>query len=78
MKNDRYHMLALTRRDLNKTEILHQWNVAISYVITSWFSDTLKIKASNNFPGEKVMKVYIYFLISLLIFLLIFLIQQFA
>ncbi|XP_011495960.1 PREDICTED: uncharacterized protein LOC105360685 [Ceratosolen solmsi marchali] len=57
MKNDKYHMLSLTRQDLNKAQILQQWNVVIAYAVTSWFSDTLKIKASSSFLGEKVMKI---------------------
>ncbi|XP_031777418.1 uncharacterized protein LOC100114520 isoform X2 [Nasonia vitripennis] len=59
-KKDKYHMLALTRRHLNKVEILQQWNIAIAYDITSWISDTLRIKASkSSSPNEKVMKVCI-------------------
>lgn len=58
MKKDKYHMLALTRRHLNKVEILQQWNIAIAYDVTSWISDTLRIKASkSSSPDAKVMKV---------------------
>ncbi|XP_076475209.1 vitellogenin-4 isoform X2 [Bombus vancouverensis nearcticus] len=33
-----------------------QWNVAALYEITSWISDTIKIKATKVIPGQKILK----------------------
>lgn len=50
-------MLSLTHRDLESSNILQQWNLAILYEITSWISDMIKIKATRVVPGEQVLKV---------------------
>lgn len=50
-------MFTLTRRNIDQGVILRQWNVALAYDVTSWISDTLKIKATRITPGEKVFKV---------------------
>ena len=71
MKKDKYHMFALTRRNLNNVQILQQWNIAVAYEVTSWLSDTLKIKASRSSTGDKIMKVLIILLFSLIIFALL-------
>ena len=64
-------MFALTRRNLNNVQILQQWNIAVAYEVTSWLSDTLKIKASRSSTGDKIMKVLIILLFSLIIFALL-------
>ncbi|XP_033211866.1 uncharacterized protein LOC117169551 isoform X2 [Belonocnema kinseyi] len=55
-KSDKYHLVSLKHKDLTSSEVLDQWNLAIFYEITSWISDSLKIKASKTAPGQKVLK----------------------
>lgn len=50
-------MLSLTRRNVESSQLLQQWNLAGLYEITSWMSDMIKIKATKIVPGEKVLKV---------------------
>ncbi|XP_051171445.1 uncharacterized protein LOC127288178 isoform X1 [Leptopilina boulardi] len=56
-KSDKYHLISLKHRDLSSSKILHQWDMKLVYDITSWMSDSLKIKASRTTPGEKVLKI---------------------
>lgn len=50
-------MLSLTHYNIESSQILQQWNVAALYEITSWISDTIKIKATKVIPGQKILKV---------------------
>nr|QGV11548.1 Vg1 [Tetrastichus brontispae] len=59
MLRDKHHMFALTRKSITQAEIMRQWNVAVAYDVTSWLSDTLKIKATRSALGERVLKVCI-------------------
>ncbi|XP_034189310.1 uncharacterized protein LOC117608379 isoform X1 [Osmia lignaria lignaria] len=51
-----HHILSLTRRNVESSQLLQQWNLAGLYEITSWMSDMIKIKATKIVPGEKVLK----------------------
>ncbi|XP_032680145.1 uncharacterized protein LOC116848315 [Odontomachus brunneus] len=55
-RNGNYHMLSLTHRNLDSSQIFHQWNLAALYETTSWLSDVIKIKASKIAPDEPVLK----------------------
>lgn len=50
-------MVSLTHRNIDSSEVLQQWNIAVLYEITSWISDMIKIKATKIVPGQKVLKV---------------------
>ncbi|CAL7948266.1 unnamed protein product [Xylocopa violacea] len=50
------HLLSLTHRNSESSQILQQWNLAALYEITSWISDMVKIKATRIIPGQKVFK----------------------
>ncbi|KAL7291123.1 hypothetical protein TKK_0015250 [Trichogramma kaykai] len=59
-KTDKYHTLALTRRGIGplQAQTVHQqWNLALAYDVTSWLSDSFKIKATRSAPGEQVFKI---------------------
>nr|XP_033331967.1 vitellogenin-4 [Megalopta genalis] len=56
IKGPNHHMLSLTRRSLESSQVLQQWNVAALYEITNWVSDVMKIKATKIVPGQKVFK----------------------
>ncbi|XP_017765465.1 PREDICTED: uncharacterized protein LOC108554635 [Eufriesea mexicana] len=60
VKNPNHHMfsslLSLTHRNIESSQILQQWNLAILYQITSWVSNMIKIKATKIVPGQKVLK----------------------
>ncbi|XP_076650819.1 vitellogenin-5 isoform X2 [Halictus rubicundus] len=56
IKGPNHHMLSLTRRSVESSQILQQWNLAVLYEITSWVSDVMKIKATKIVPGQKVFK----------------------
>ncbi|XP_076394577.1 vitellogenin isoform X2 [Megachile rotundata] len=56
MKGLSHHMLSLTHREVESSQLLQQWNLAILYEITSWMSDMIKIKATKITPGQKVLK----------------------
>ncbi|XP_058799949.1 uncharacterized protein LOC131669231 isoform X2 [Phymastichus coffea] len=56
-QRNKNYIYALTRKNINTAEILSQWNVAVAYDITSWLSDTLKIKATRSITSEdKILK----------------------
>ncbi|XP_017876855.1 uncharacterized protein LOC108623080 isoform X1 [Ceratina calcarata] len=55
-KSPSYHLLSLTRRNAESSQILQQWNVAALYEITSWLSDVIKIKATKLVPGQEILK----------------------
>lgn len=57
IKGPNHHMLSLTRSNTESSQILQQWNLAALYEITSWISDTLKIKATKIIPGQQILKV---------------------
>ncbi|XP_043259379.1 uncharacterized protein LOC122401364 [Colletes gigas] len=56
IKNPNHHMVSLTRTNTESSQILQQWNLAALYEITSWISDTLKVKATKIVPGQQVLK----------------------
>ncbi|XP_033196752.1 vitellogenin-4 isoform X1 [Bombus vancouverensis nearcticus] len=56
IKGSNHHMLSLTHYNIESSQILQQWNVAALYEITSWISDTIKIKATKVIPGQKILK----------------------
>ncbi|XP_076176627.1 uncharacterized protein LOC143151413 isoform X2 [Ptiloglossa arizonensis] len=56
IKGPNHHMLSLTRSNTESSQILQQWNLAALYEITSWISDTLKIKATKIIPGQQILK----------------------
>ncbi|XP_014616793.1 PREDICTED: uncharacterized protein LOC106793973 [Polistes canadensis] len=56
VKNKKHHMLSLTNRELHFQRILYQWNLAAVYDMTSWISDSLKIKATQITPDGKIVK----------------------
>ncbi|KAK2579022.1 hypothetical protein KPH14_002816 [Odynerus spinipes] len=56
VKSGKNHMLSLTNRELQSQRVLCQWNFAILYEITSWISDSLKIKATKITPDTKITK----------------------
>lgn len=57
LKSESRHILTLTHHDLQSSQVLHQWNVAVLYEGTSWLSDMIKFKATRVVPGERVFKV---------------------
>ncbi|XP_076235711.1 uncharacterized protein LOC143180071 [Calliopsis andreniformis] len=56
VRGPNHHMFSLIRRNVDSSEILQQWNLAALYEITSWISDTVKIKATKIVPDEQVLK----------------------
>jgi len=57
LKSENRHILSLIHHDLQSSQILHQWNLAVLYETTSWLSDVIKFKATKIVPGERVFKV---------------------
>jgi len=57
LKSENRHILSLIHHDLQSSQVLHQWNLAILYEVTSWLSDVIKFKAIKIVPGERVFKV---------------------
>ncbi|XP_071651940.1 uncharacterized protein [Temnothorax longispinosus] len=56
LKSENRHILSLTHHDLQSSQILHQWNIAVLYEATSWLSDVIKFKATKIVPGERIFK----------------------
>nr|XP_031847046.1 uncharacterized protein LOC116433275 isoform X1 [Nomia melanderi] len=56
IKGPNHHILSLTRRSAESSQILQQWNLAALYEITSWVSDMIKLKATKIVPGQQVFK----------------------
>ncbi|XP_011162482.2 uncharacterized protein LOC105197692 [Solenopsis invicta] len=56
LKSENRHILSLTHRDLQSSQIFHQWNLAVLHETTGWLSDMIKFKAIKIVPGERVFK----------------------
>lgn len=56
-KSGIHHVLSLTHRDLESSQILYQWNLVALYESISWLTDVVKIKATKVVPNERISKV---------------------
>ncbi|XP_011154887.1 uncharacterized protein LOC105192439 [Harpegnathos saltator] len=55
-RNRNYHIVSLTHRDLESSQILHQWSLFALYESISSLSDVVKIKAYKIVPDEPISK----------------------